>query len=131
MKLYNLNNKDEINNILLKDYETIKIKELSKIKCDICENNKNNTQNNEFDRCLKCKINLCLLCKSNHDKSHNIIQFEQNYSVSEKHNENCSKYCNDCKMIICTSCSNEHKSHNTKDYENIIPDMTKIKKQIK
>ena len=48
--------------------------QISKIKCDICKDkNKLNTFNHEFYICNECKMNICPLCKSKHDKNHNII----------------------------------------------------------
>ena len=45
--------------------------DLSEIKCDKCKiNSKSNTFNIEFFICNECKMNLCPLCKSTHDKSH-------------------------------------------------------------
>ena len=65
INLFNCKNKHNINNILLKDYGNI---DISKIICDICKvKNKSQTYNNEFYRCNICKINICPLCKSNHN----------------------------------------------------------------
>ena len=41
---------------------------------------KSNTFNNEFFICNECKMNLCPLCKSAHDKSSFIINYnDKNY----------------------------------------------------
>ena len=47
------------------------------IKCERCPfKNKGNCPDDEFFRCLNCKLNLCLLCKPNHDPRHNIIKYD-------------------------------------------------------
>ena len=67
--LYECKNKHEIDNILINEFEEIQKIDISKIKCEKCKKkNKNETYNNQFYRCNSCKINICPLCKSNHDK---------------------------------------------------------------
>ena len=71
IKLYDCKNGHNIDNILLEEYENTQNIDISKIICNICnKNNKSNTYNNEFYICNTCKINICPLCKSKHDKSH-------------------------------------------------------------
>ena len=49
---------------------------LKEIKCNICkEKTKYDTYNNEFYKCIECNINICPLCKLNHNKEHNIINY--------------------------------------------------------
>ena len=46
--------------------------------CDICKiKNKGNCPNYEFYKCLTCNINICPLCKPNHNSNHNIIKYAQ------------------------------------------------------
>ena len=98
--LYECKNGHRMNNILLNEFEKTQIIDISKIKCEECkENNKSITNNNEFYKCITCKINICPLCKSSHDKSHNIINYEQKDYICQKHNELFTKYCNKCKRI--------------------------------
>ena len=131
IRLYGCKNGHEIKDIIIEEYENIQGIDISKIKCNKCENNKSNTYNNEFYRCIKCKINICPICKSKHDKNHNIINYENKNYICENHNEVLMKYCNDCKKNICISCSNEHKSHKTIYYDNILPDIEKIREEMK
>ena len=74
-------NKHTINNILLNIFEETQKIDLSKIICQICnKNNKGNTHNNEFYICNTCNKSICPLCKSIHDKTHNIINYDnKNY----------------------------------------------------
>jgi len=120
--LYECKNGHRKNNILFNEFEKTQLIDLSKIKCEECkESNKSETFNNEFYKCLTCKKNICPLCKSSHDKSHNIIKHEQINYICQKHNELFTKYCNECKMNICLMCENEHKDHNNISYGEIIP----------
>ena len=93
IKLYECKNNHNIDNILLEEYENIEKIDISKIICNICNiNNKSNTYNNEFYICNTCKKNICPLCKSIHDKNHNIINYEKKEYKCERHNENYIKY---------------------------------------
>ena len=66
----------------------------------------------------------------NHDKNHNIINYDIKNYICEKHNEPFVEYCNDCKIDICLSCENEHINHNTTHYKNIMKDMNKLKNEM-
>ena len=86
---------------------------ISSIICDQCKDmNMGNTYNREFYRCLICKKNICVLCKTSHDPNHNIIKYEQRNYVCLKHNELYTKYCKQCNNNICYFCEEEHKNHN-------------------
>ena len=121
IKLYECKNKHNIDNILLEEYENIEKIDISKIICNICNiYNKSNTYKNEFYICNTCKINICPLCKSKHDKNHNMINYEDKGYICEIHNENYKNYCNTCKLNICMFCFNQHKKHEIIIYDNII-----------
>ncbi len=132
IKLYECKNNHIIYNILLEKYEDTQKIDISKIICDICkENNKSISHNNIFYRCNKCKINLCPLCKSNHDKNHIIVNYELKDYICEEHNEVYIEYCIKCKKNICFLCENNHKNHKTIFFKNIIKDINELKKDIK
>ena len=60
----------------LSEFENTQKIDLNNIICiEFNINNKGNKYNNDFYICNKCNINLCPLCKSNHDKNHNIINY--------------------------------------------------------
>ena len=104
-------NHNTTNIILDKFKETQKIN-LNNIICDICKlNNKSNTHNNVFYLCLTCKKNICPLCKSIHDKSHIIIDYDEKNYVCNKHNDSFNKYCKTCNENICILCENDHCEH--------------------
>ena len=69
-----------------KGYIYIILYDISQIKCDICKDrNKSNTFNYEFYICYECKI--CPLCKSKHDNTHTIINYDNKNNICNKHNE--------------------------------------------
>ena len=109
--------------------------DLSKIICNICKNkNKSNTYNNEFFRCIECKINICPLCKSIHDKKHKIIKYDNKNYCCDKHYMNYIKYCKTCKMNMCIKCVQEHNNHNNIDLGEILineEDIIKNKNELK
>ena len=76
--LYECKNGHKLNDILLEEYNNTQNIDLSKIICNNCKDvNKSNSYNNIFYICLSCKQNLCPLCKSTHNKKHNIIDYEK------------------------------------------------------
>ena len=109
--------------------------DLSKIICNICKNkNKSNTYNNEFFRCIECKINICPLCKSIHDKKHKIIKYDKKNHCCDKHYMNYIKYCKTCKMNMCIKCVQEHNNHDNIDLGEILineEDIIKNKNELK
>ena len=133
IELYDCKNGHNIKNILLDEYEKTQYIDISKIICDKCkEKNKSNIYNNEIYRCINCKMNLCPLCKLNHDKTHDIINYDMKDYICEIHKETFIKYCNECKKNLCLLCNNKHKTHNNIiHYEDIIPDIDKIKEDKK
>ena len=88
IKLYDCKNGHVIENIKFDEFESQLNLDISKIKCGICKNrNKSNTFNNEFYVCYECKMNLCPLCKSIHDKNHPIINYDNKNYICNKHND--------------------------------------------
>ena len=111
----NCKNKHKISNILFNELEDfLKINE-AKILCDKCDNKKSETNNKKFYKCMNCCINLCPLCKLNHEKKNNknhiILDFDlKNYYCNE-HQERYIYYCEKCKKDFCDTCKyhNIHK----------------------
>ena len=123
------------NNILLNYYELTQKIDLNKIICDICINyNKGNTHNNEFYICNNCNINICPLCKSIHDKKHNIINYEDKNYICKKHNDIFTKFCKKCEENICIICEDEHNNHDIIELSKILikkDDFNKVLKELK
>ena len=101
-----------IEDLSFKDFESKQSIDDSKIGCDECKSsNKSESYKNMFFRCNSCQKNVCLLCKSKHDNSHNIIDYDlKNYNC-DIHNEIFVSYCKSCKMNICGLCGNNHENH--------------------
>ena len=108
INLCDCKNGHRIENILLNEFEETQKIDLLNIICDICKkNNKSISYNNIFYKCLTCDENICPLCKSEHDKAHRIINYDDKYYICRKHNENYILYCEDCKVNICMLCDNQ------------------------
>ena len=122
ISLFGCKNCHEKNNIFLSQYEELQIIDESKIICDKCkDNNKGITHNNTFYICFTCHMNLCPLCLLNHDKKHDIIDYEQKNYLCEIHNENFNSYCKKCKKNLCIQCENSHFNHDIIQYSKILP----------
>ena len=99
------------NNIFLEGFDITQYNDKNKIQCEICKISKSNVYNNIFYKCLKCKQNLCPLCKSIHDKTHNIINYELKNYICEVHNDRYNSYCSQCYKNICKECEKLHNNH--------------------
>ena len=131
INLFDCRNGHKINNISLNEFNQIQQYDMSKIICQQCKiQNKKETSFNQFFKCITCEIYLCPLCKTIHDKTHNIINLDNNY-ICSMHNESYSKYCLDCKINSCIQCSNSHKDHNNVYFGDIMPNIDEIKNKLK
>ena len=131
INLFNCRNGHEFKNILLNKFEETQICDMTSIKCKYCEKTKSTTTFNEFYKCLECQQYLCPLCKTIHDKSHEIINLDKNY-LCHKHNEPYSIYCSDCRINSCVQCFNEkHKNHKNIFFGDIMPDIDDINNKMK
>ena len=112
IKLSQCKNNHVIDNMLFDEFEESQKIDITKIKCEICnECNKSISYNNLFYNCITCKKNICPLCQTKHDKLHQIMNYDDKYYICDRHNENYNSYCDDCKRNICTLCEREHKAH--------------------
>ena len=128
IKLFDCKNGHIIENIKLNEFENFQAIDISQIKCDICKHkNKSNTFNNEFYICYECKMNLCPLCKSIHNKTHSIINYDDKNYICNKHNETLFEYYTDCNVDMCISCSNEHKKHKIIFYQDNLIDIKNLR----
>ena len=132
IKLYDCKNGHIIEDIKLNEFVNKQNIDISEIKCDNCkEKNKSNTYNNEMYICNECNMNLCPLCKSIHDKSHIIINYDNKNYICKEHNETFVKYCYDCEIDLCLSCINGHKDHKIISYEDELVDMKNLRNKMK
>ena len=76
--MYKCKNNHIYDKLLFKDFINTQNIDISKIKCNICnEKDKSITYNNEMYICITCNKNICPLCRNGHDKSHEIINYEK------------------------------------------------------
>ena len=125
INLSKCDNKHNINNILIDEYNNTQI--IKEVKCNICNKNKLEIYNNQIYRCCSCDINLCPLCKSNHNKDHKIIDYELKNYICKMHDERYTSYCKECEKNICDICEFEHnKNHNLIYHKDIIKNKDNI-----
>ena len=134
INLYGCKNGHKINDLSLDEFNETQYINLSKIKCSKCKETKNNTFNNIFYKCSECNINLCPLCKENHE--HKAIDYDEIKYKCINHNDIYIKYCNTCKINICPTCEKEtHLNHeissiDIKDKEDFKIELEKLRKDI-
>lgn len=119
IRLYDCKNLHNIDNIPFFEYKKTQTIEESKIICHACKE-KNKSNSNEFFICSQCNINLCPKCKMEHDKNHNIIDYERKDYIYQIHNEPYSQYCHACKLNICLECERNHENHSTLSFGKLI-----------
>ncbi len=128
VKLFKCINGHTTDRIRIDDFNKSQEINISSIICGQCKiKNKGDTTNHEFYKCLTCRIDLCLLCKSNHDTNHNIIKYDQKNYICPKHNDYYIKYCEDCSINICFACEKDHDIHKTISLIELSPDIEKAK----
>ena len=121
INLFECKNNHIKKNLLLNEFENSQNINISKIIFNNFKNyNKSNTYNNEFYICYSCGINLCPICKSKHDRNHNIINYDEKNYICKKHYDTFISYCKECKENMCFLCKNEHYNHDIIYFENII-----------
>ena len=132
IRLYDCENKHNIEGILIDKFNDTQKINISQIKCNGCSNNNNkgNSYKNKFYRCFTCNMDLCLLCKINHNQSHMINNYDLKNFICKKHNDKYIKFCKRCNLNICMFCQSEHKQHSIIDFGDIIQNDDKLE-QIK
>ena len=128
--IYGCQNDHITNNILINEFNNLQQIDYSKIKCKECNNNRYNTYKNEFYKCDICKIDLCPMCKGNHDNNHKIINYNDKEYICNIHNEKYNSYCKECKKNICMLCENNHNEHEIIYYGKLIIEENKIIKRM-
>ena len=128
---FNCKNNHIINNVFLKDFERTQKIDESKIECNLCSRmNKSDSFNKEFFICLNCKKNLCPLCKSSHQKDHNIIKYNKKNFICLEHGENFTSYCKACKKNLCIACEVKHSDNDTMSLGKLFPNKKELDKRI-
>ena len=133
IKLYDCKNSHITKDILLDEFENTQKINISKIICNNCNrNNKSNTYNNKFYKCLTCKQNLCPECQLTHVKQHSkIIDYDDKDYICDIHKLCYYTYCDECNKNLCMQCQNEHdKGHNIIEYRKVFEEEENIKKEL-
>jgi len=131
ISLYDCKNGHNIDNILFNEFENTQILDESKIICQQCKKiNKSEAFNNIFYKCLSCKNNLCPLCQNSHNKTHNIINYDQASYICDIHNDGFKSYCEECKKDICLICEKMHIGHKIISYGVLMADKNLLKNGI-
>jgi len=119
INLNKCNNKHNINNILLDKFSNLQV--IDEIKCNNCNKNRLEIYDNKIYKCCNCNINLCPLCKYNHNKEHKIMDYDLINYICKTHNERYTSYCKECEKNICDICEiKSHNNHNLIYHKDII-----------
>ena len=128
--IYDCKNGHKNNNILIHDFESTQNIDEKKIKCQNCNMvDKTTSYQNIFFICFDCQKSLCRLCRETHDKTHNIIDYDDKFFTCDIHYESYISYCENCKRDICLSCEMEHGEHKVTSYGSILPNLKKVKEE--
>jgi len=124
-------------NRLFNEYKESQKIDLSQIVCSKSGCTKNQRDDpQDFYKCLTCTKSLhhtkyyCNKHSLEHDKSHIKIKYDEKNYYCEKYFHKFIKYCFTCKRNLCHDCLDEHKEHETIDYNTISPNIKEIKEDI-
>ena len=117
INLFGCDKGHENKGLTFEEYIELQKLDETKIICDNCKkSNKAITFKKQFYRCFSCKMNLCPLCESQHDKSHVNISYDEKDFNCQIHNNSFISYCNNCKINICIECEYQHEDHDIKSF---------------
>ena len=130
ISLYGCENGHSKDNILLEEFENTQFINFAKITCGFCGEKRSNIFENEMQICLNCGKNLCPLCRSQHEKTHTLIKYDQINYICEEDNDYFIGYCEDCEKHYCMSCESEHDDHEKIPLSSIIPRKKDLEKSL-
>ena len=132
ISLNNCKNKHQTENLLISEFDKEQNIDLKTIKCDICKiKDKASSNNRLFYKCFKCNINLCPLCKAEHDRSHKVIDYDDKDYECSTHIRPFKSYCKNCNENLCSSCQDKHNGHKIIEFNDIMPDVSTLEKNLK
>ena len=135
IKLNKCNNNHSIENILLDEFNHLQRKnKILNLKCSECNIGINEIYKKKLYKCCNCKINICPLCKSKHekhDKNHIIIEYELRNYLCNVHGEKYISYCEECNKNLCDMCEIEHTNHNYNSLTKLIINKENNSKELK
>ena len=118
--IHGCKNGHHINDMLINNFTKT---QYNNIICQYC-NKINENNNDNIYLCLKCNHNICESCKSTHDKTHNIINYEEKSFICDLHFEPYNSYCSSCQKDLCLNCVFEHKNHEIISYVEMISNIS-------
>ena len=128
-------NNHSIENILLDEFNHLQRKnKILNLKCSECNIGINEIYKKKLYKCCNCKINICPLCKSKHekhDKNHIIIEYELRNYLCNVHGEKYISYCEECNKNLCDMCEIEHTNHNYNSLTKLIINKENNSKELK
>ena len=128
VSLFKCKNGHRMDNIPLRKFKETQNIDISKILCSECKSSKANIYENKMHFCVKCKKNLCPLCKRTHDENHKIVKYENKFFICEKDFGKFNNYCSTCDKAFCSFCENEHDKHNKMSFGTIMGNIREISK---
>ena len=66
-----------------------------------------------------------------HDRSHKVIDYDDKDYKCSKHIQPFRSYCKNCKENMCESCQDEHNGHEIIEFNDIMPNESTLKKNLK
>jgi len=132
ISLNNCINKHRIEDLMISEFYYSQKIDLKNIICDNCKiKDMTSSNNKEFYKCFMCNKNLCPQCKSQHDRSHKIIDYDDKDYKCSIHIQPFKSYCKNCNQNLCPSCKDEHNKHEIIEFNDIIPDENILEKNLK
>ena len=108
ISLHGCENNHTKKDIILSEFLKSQYINLSKIVCSKCNNNRSNIFKNEMYKCFDCNNNICPLCKSKHDNSHRLEEYDKYINICKKDLDYFTGFCKDCGDHYCMSCEEDH-----------------------
>ena len=130
MNLLDCKNNHYKNDILFNDFmKTQKTDKsyLDRLTCSSCY--KTVIYQDTFYKCINCNINLCPSCKEKHNKTHQMIDYNEINVICNEHNGVFNKYCKICKKNICNICEEKHMNHSFINFKDTIPNKESLIKE--
>ena len=132
ISLNNCKNKHQIENLMIKEFDTKQNFDLKYILCDKCKiKDMSSSENKIFYKWFICNKNLCLQCKSQHDRNHKIIDYDDKDYNSSKHIQPFISYCKNYNKNLCQSCQKEYNEHEIINFNDIMLDESTLENNLR
>ena len=75
-------------------------------------------------------MNLCPLCKKEHNLNHNMIIYQNKFYICEEHGEPFISFCNECNKNLCFTCEEKHSNHQITDFKKLRKNKNDLEKEL-